>query len=106
MESNRYTFKFTKKASLDYEGIYKYISQELYAIAAADNLINKMETGIRQLCVMPFIGSCIQDVSLKQKGYRKLLIDNYIIFYIVDETKRIVYIMRILYGAMDYMRYL
>ena len=103
---DKYTLKFTKKASQDYEQIYQYISQDLYAPQAADNLLKKMENSIRQLCTTPFIGSCVQDSYLMQKGYRRIVVDNYIVFYIVNETEMALYIMRILYSGRDYAKYL
>ncbi|MCC9293478.1 type II toxin-antitoxin system RelE/ParE family toxin [Clostridium sp. WLY-B-L2] len=42
------------------------------------------------------------DETLKQRGYRKLIIDNYIAFYLVDDNKQQVIIMRILYGARNH----
>jgi len=40
----------------------------------------------------------LEDDLLKDKGYRKLIIDNYIVFYIVNEEDQQVVIMRVLYG--------
>lgn len=42
------------------------------------------------------------DEFLKSKGYRKLIIDNYIVFYLVDEGNKQVIIMRVLYGKQKY----
>ncbi|ODA39978.1 hypothetical protein DSBG_3269 [Desulfosporosinus sp. BG] len=42
------------------------------------------------------------DELLRNKGYRKLVVDNYIVFYLVNELERQVVIMRILYGAVNY----
>ena len=41
---------------------------------------------------------------LKEKGYRKAIIKNYIMFYRADEENDTVYIMRFLYGRRDYIR--
>jgi len=45
----------------------------------------------------PFSCSLVGDEFLKKKGYRKMIVENYIGFYIVEEAKEIV-IMRFLYG--------
>lgn len=42
------------------------------------------------------------DEPLKARGYRKLIIDNYLVFYLVNENEGQVVIMRILYGASKY----
>lgn len=44
----------------------------------------------------------VKDEILKNKGYRRLIIDNYVVFYIVDETDKVVVIMRILYAPRNY----
>ena len=39
---------------------------------------------------------------LRAKGYRKVVVDNYLIFYLVDEVGKQVVIMRVLFGASKY----
>jgi len=50
----------------------------------------------------PYSGSFVLDEFLKSRGYRKLIIDNYLAFYLVNEPEKQVVIMRILYGAQNY----
>lgn len=92
MERNKYKIRFTPKASDDLDEIYSYIASELNSVASANNLMDKIETSIMRLV----------DKTLKEKGYRKLIIDNYITFYIVDEMQKQVVIMRVLYGRQKY----
>jgi toxin ParE1/3/4 len=44
----------------------------------------------------------VLDEPLKKRGYRKLIVGNYMVFYLVNEQERQVIITRILYGAGDY----
>jgi plasmid stabilization system protein ParE len=46
----------------------------------------------------PFACSPVEDEFLRGKGYRKLIIDSYIAFYIVNEEEKQVVVMRVLYG--------
>lgn len=46
------------------------------------------------------------DESLSYQGIRKLLIGNYVIFYIVREENRMVTILRILYGKREWLNIL
>ena len=39
---------------------------------------------------------------LAQKGYRKVLIKNYVLVFKVNEAKKVVTIYRLFYGAEDY----
>ena len=50
----------------------------------------------------PYSGSFVLDDLLKSKGYHKLIIENYLVFYLVNEIEKQVVIMRILYGAQNY----
>ena len=102
MESRNYRIKFTPIASEDLEEIYRYISKELHAEGAAVNLLEKIEQSVMRLKDYPFSCNYVEDEFLKQKGYRKLIINNYIVFYLIDEEKEQVNIMRILYGRQKY----
>ena len=102
MSQNRYSIKFTSIAEVDLNGTYEYIYEELFDEAAANNLMEKIETDIMRLREYPFYCSYVSDKSLKARGYRRLIIDNYIVFYLVNEDEQQVIIMRILYGARNY----
>ena len=102
MQNKNYRIKFTPIASEDLEEVYHYISKELYAEAAATNLLEKIEEKVMRLIEYPFSCSHVEDDSLRRKGYRKLIVDNYIVFYLVDQNKEQVNIMRVLYGSQKY----
>ena len=102
MESRNYQIKFTPIAREDLEEIYRYISKELHAEGAAANLMEKIERGVMRLKDYPFSCTYVEDEFLKRKGYRKLIIENYIVFYLVDEVSERVNVMRVLYGRQKY----
>lgn len=102
MSNNNYSLKFTPKAYNDLDEIYSYISTKLFAEVAAENLMDKIESEIKRLAEFPFSCGFVLDEPLKNKGYRKLIVDNYIVFYLLNEVEKQVVIMRILYGAINY----
>ncbi|RJX28092.1 MAG: type II toxin-antitoxin system RelE/ParE family toxin [Dethiobacter sp.] len=102
MSENSYSLKFTPKASEDLEQIYSYIAGKLFAEIAADNLLERIESSIMRLKSFPYSCSFVFDEPLKNRGYRKLIVDNYVVFYLVNELEKQVVIMRILYGAQNY----
>lgn len=102
MSENSYLLKFTSKASEDLEQIHSYIAEKLFAETAANNLLEKIESSIMRLKNFPYSGSFVADEPLKSRGYRKLVIDNYLAFYLVNESEKMVVLMRILYGAQKY----
>lgn len=102
MVENKYCLKITPKTNEDLEEIYSYIANELFNEDAAENLIKKIELSIMRLKEFPFSCSFVADEILKNKGYRKLIIENYIAFYIVNESDKQVVIIRILYDRQKY----
>ena len=102
MSEHNYRVKFTPKAEEDLDEIYQYIFGALSAPIAADRQIDRIEKAIMRLKEYPFSCQCVLDEPLKAKGYQKLIIDNYLVFYLVNEAEEEVVIMRILYGASKY----
>jgi toxin ParE1/3/4 len=102
MPNNNYSLKFTPKAEEDLDEIYSYISTKLFAEIAALNLMDKIENAVMRLAEFPFSCSFVLDEPLKSRGYHKLIVESYIVFYLVNEVEKQVVIMRILYGASKY----
>jgi addiction module RelE/StbE family toxin len=102
MSKNKYTLKLTTKAKNDLNRIYDYISKDLDAEIAAINLIEKIEMNLLRLEEFPFSCSSVGDEFLKKKGYRKMIVNNYIGFYLVDEEANEIVIMRFLYGKQKF----
>lgn len=82
---NNYTIKMTPKAASDLNNIYKYISEELFATSSATNILERIEKEIIRLREFPFSCNYVDDEYLKNKGYRKLIVENYIAFYLIEE---------------------
>jgi toxin ParE1/3/4 len=102
MATNKYNVKFTPLASEDLNQIYAYISEQLFAEPAATELLEKIEIGIMRLAEFPFSCSLVDDTHLRSKNYRKLIVENYIVFYMVNELENQVLIMRVLFSAQKY----
>jgi len=102
MEGYNYRLEFTSKAEDDLDEIYGYIFGTLSAASAADKLVDHIEHAIMRLKEYPFSCQYVLNEPLKARGYRKLIVDNYLIFYLVNEAETQVVIMRILYGASNY----
>lgn len=102
MESNNYHIKFTKVAEDDLDEIYRHILEESSAEEIARGLLEKIETSIMKLRLFPFSCNFVSDEFLKNKGYRKLIVGNYIAFYLIDDVNNNVVIMRIIYGSRKY----
>lgn len=99
---NNYTIKMTPKAAEDLDNIYRYISEELIATSSAANILEGIEKEIMGLREFPFSCNYVADEYLRNKGYRKLIVNNYIVFYLIEEEKDHVIIMRVPYGKQKY----
>lgn len=81
----------------------EYISVQLCAKESELKLLDEIEAAILHACDYPYAASAINDQFLSLKGYRKLIVKNYIVFYIPDDSRRVLNVMRVMYFARDYM---
>lgn len=103
MDTNTYEVIFTDIAKEELEEIYEYISEHLLEVGAANKLMDEIEQSILRLEQNPY--SCVE-VHIKPHNnvYRKLVIDNYIALYEIEETYKQVVIYRVVYGKRDYLK--
>ena len=87
---HKYKLKITLAASEDLENIYKYIKNNLKSSAAAKNLIVKISTKLKSIPDFPYMYERSRNKVLGQKGYRKVVINNYVALYLVDEKRKFV----------------
>lgn len=102
MSPSRLTIRLLSVAEEDLAEAITYISAD--NPAAAMTLVDKMEKSLDTLAQHPHLGRVPDDLELMQLGYRYLIIDNYLIFYVIEAKAIIVH--RILHGARDYLRLL
>ena len=94
---SKYNIKITKPAENDLFEIGRYISNELLEPDRAVKVVDKIANSIFKLENMPLRHAIVADDKLASKGIRKFVIDNYIVFYIVNKDNKQVTIIRILY---------
>lgn len=99
---NRYHIDITEPAENDLREIGHYISRELLEPIIANKVVKKIGAAILTLEELPLRNSLVNDEKLSKLGVRKLLIDNYIVFYMVSEEQKAVTIIRIVYGKRDW----
>lgn len=99
-----YRYKLTPSAIQDLDDIAAYIAVKLCAEDSAVELLNEIEDAIVSACGFPQAAPLVNDVLLRSKGYRKLIVRNYIVLYIPDDEAHILNVMRIVYFARDYLK--
>lgn len=103
---SKYKVEITESAENDLFEIGSYIAKELLEPDIAKKVVGKIGDTILSLEEMHLRNSFIADERLALQGIRKILIDNYIVFYIVTEEHKTVTIIRILYSRRDWINLL
>ena len=101
-----YKVLITELAQRDLDAIVEYIAVQLSNPIAASDLLDEVDKCYSYLRSNPFIYAKSTDARLEKEGYRKALINNYILFFKVLENKNEVIVYRIIYGARDYQKLL
>ena len=86
--------------------IVRYISQELQNPTAADQLAMELIEAGDSIPKFPYANPAFIPIRPLKHEYRKLLVQNYFMFYWVDEVKKLVTVARVVYARRDYKRLL
>jgi plasmid stabilization system protein ParE len=95
----QYSVQITDKALEDMEGIYIYIAEQLQAPENAMGQYNRIAEAIQKLNVFPERVRIMESEPEYTMGLRQLPIDNFSVFYVIEDDKVIV--TRVLYSASD-----
>lgn len=101
-----YSIALRPIAFKDLDSIGDYITNTLMAPESAEKLIDKIFAQFERLKCFPFSGNILKSEIPLEETYRTCIVDNYIIFYIIDEDNQLITIMRILFGSSDYIQLL
>ena len=96
-----YKVDFSEQAADDLSEIIRYISEELYNPQAAGRFYNEVDKTRGLLCEHPHMFPLYHNEELSSEGLHSIAIGNFLMFYVVDDEKSIVSIVRILYGRRD-----
>lgn len=83
----------------DLDKITDYLLFELKNELATKTLVNNAEVGIKKRLASPLSTTPYQSISSRQHPYRRILVGNYLIFYVVIDNTMI--IRRMLYGRRE-----
>lgn len=97
----KYNIEYSKESKQDLIGIKQYIKYNLQEPEIAQKLISKIRKEINSLKNNPEIYTIIDDDIIKKLEIRKLIVDNYIVFYRIKSNN--IQIVRIMYGRRNWM---
>lgn len=98
MSGSRYTLRLLSLAEQDLAEAIGFIAADDRRAAMA--LLGRFEQALGRLRDYPFSGRVPDDTELLRLGYRYLVVDNYLVFYVLKRREIIVH--RIIHGARDY----
>jgi len=93
-----FTIRYLSTAQRDLIEIFEYIKKDRPEAALA--LLDKFDKSIAQRAANPKLGIIPKDERLKRLGYRVLVVDKYLVFYVLKSKK--VQIRRVIHGARKY----
>ena len=98
MPADKFQIRLLRIAEEDFTEIIRFISDD--NPNAAEAMATKIEKNLELLSGNPSLGRIPRDEEIKNLGYRYLVVQNYIVFYTIEE--RTILIHRILHGARNY----
>lgn len=100
--SSKYQIHFLRIAEQDFIEIIEFISND--SPVSAEKVAESIENNLSHLANHPFLGRAPKEIELARAGFRYLIVDNYLIFYTIEEQT--IFVHRIIHGARDYKRLL
>lgn len=99
--SDVYSVVYSPEAMNDLREIYAYIAFDLQAPDAAEGQINRLRKEIRSLDFMPLRYAIVDWEPWMSMGMHKVPVDNFIVYYAVNNDSLTVTVIRIFYGGRD-----
>lgn len=89
-------------AEKDLFGILLYISKTLKQPTIAKRIYTAIKKEIGNLQSMPSRQKIVEEEPYAAQGVRRLYVENYMVFYVVDDSKKEVHVFRILYNRREW----
>ncbi len=99
--TDSYKIIYSPAAWNDLTAIYRYIAVELSEMNTAQNQIDRIRNGIKKLDLFPKKHPLVEWEPWHSSYTHRVPIDNFIVFYIVNDKDMTVTIVRIVYGGQD-----
>lgn len=96
-----YKLEYLPIAQQDMIEIARYISQELHNPVSAEKLAEEMIDSAEKLKDFPYANALYIPIKPLKHEYRKLFVKNFIMFYWINERKKLITIVRVIYNRRD-----
>jgi toxin ParE1/3/4 len=97
-EQDRWEVIYSGRANKNLQEIYEYIAEATLEPDIAEKQVARIKEAADSLDFMPHRHRLHYNERLRAKGVHRLLVDNYIIFYKIDETSKCVKISHVIHN--------
>ena len=97
----RYEVKLTSQAIEQIEEIAQYISKVLLVPEIAHKWLDALHLEISKLDFMPLRYPLTEENLWRSKGIHKMPFKNFLIYYLIDEENKTVWVTAVIYGRRD-----
>ena len=98
----QYKIEIGQPAVQDLQDILDYIANVLKEPAAAQRIYTSIKVEILTLASMPERNRVVDDEPYATMGVRRLFVENYVVFYMIDRSRYTVHVLRVLYNRREW----
>jgi plasmid stabilization system protein ParE len=101
MAFDRYNYVLTESAEADIDEAFDYIANELVNPDAASAFADELEEKLEEICKTQKAGRPVHNPYLKRDDIRRVLVKNYIAYYLINEEAAKIVVLRVVYNRRD-----
>lgn len=101
-----YRIIITPDAEYDLIELQNYITDVLLSREIAKRYIHTIRTEISSLSEMPARHKPVDNEPWHSRGIRKIMVNNFFVYYRIDEEQKKVFILNVIYARRDQLRIL
>nr|MBP3681562.1 type II toxin-antitoxin system RelE/ParE family toxin [Clostridia bacterium] len=99
----KYEVEFTEECAVEIRKVYNYIRDDLSAQNSANKIMERIEEFITNLAYVPRMYAEIDKYSNTKRIYRRIILNNYVLLYTIDEERHKVFISHMYHSKTDYL---
>ncbi|EPI42165.1 toxin-antitoxin system, toxin component, RelE family [Gardnerella vaginalis JCP8522] len=103
---DEYKIKVTRQAKEHLALIREYIATELQAPIVAKRMLELLKSEMMSLQTMPYRVKLISEQPWCELGFRRIRVKNYYVYFCVDDSRKEVQILAVIYVRRDQARQL
>ena len=98
----RYEVVVSARAERDVRDIVRYIAVELGQLDNAAVVVDEIDRAVADLASLPNRFRHVDSAYFAARGYRRMIVGQYIVFFTVAEAAHVVHVERILHARRDW----